>query len=1630
MSRSGLRGFFHSSFKRAWPKLVLNQTLCSAWVSEQTRPLLSALMAGVVCLVGFAHAQVQPGFPAFSPQDCQFGICVNLANNNIILTAPIRHKNGAFPFQADFVGNYYEINSPISTYSQWAPSLNVSGGQPQAQVNSFINSNFKVTYTGLTYNVPCQIGSGTTVEFYGWVLIDAGGTVRQLPDSDYSDFDNEGQSCLIGSGFTATTTDGSGITVTVAANGTTASSVIGKDGSQIIGTPITEVKDVHGNNASLSGSAFNDTFNLSALSFSSGTQTQGPFTWTDVEGASQKVSLGTSSETLRTNFGCSNIVEFPTTTTTQPTSITFADNTTESWTYNPTYGYPSDTDGRLSKITLPTGGTVLFTYGTGQNTIECTHFTSDNVTKLLGNGDKTTYTLSYLGSTMTNTVVNPGNNTTVYTFLTATQQILSVVRSLDYTYYCYNTAFSGCSAGSSGSPAFPVTELVTFHRLSGQTAYSATDTKFDAYGDVTYTAQYDVGGASPVYTKTITYGTCTSNCATPSPIITGLSNIQNRPGKIVTTQNGSTVAQSNMAYNSTGSLVQTWVWTGSSFLSQTNVNTYNSNGTPSTIYDLNNNKTVYGYLSGSYSRCNGLYPFPTSITNSGTGLVQSFTYDCGGGVPFSSSDPSGYVNGYATTYAYNSGSTGDPYWRKLGIQDPLSNTATYSYPNASTPNAGTLTAPITSSTTNSVTSTVDGYGRTINVQREQSSTGSHYDTVSKGYLWQTGGTFQLSTSQPCSVGSGTLCTMSHFSYIDPLGRTSVSNPTSNETVTNTFTPTGTTYYVLSTLTPPPAGENAKKTQTQYDGLGRVQSICHIGSTTSTGSGTPCPSGSYNGAVDVYTYTQGSGYTEVSVARAGTQTRSNYYDAMGRLYRNVTPEGGTWNYYFDSYSGCPSGWPAFNGRLIASKDPDGNLICYQYDGLGRTTLVNANGATCRHFYYDNTTGYFGAVPSGITLANQYGRLSEAATDTCSANTLITDEWFSYDADGRQTNNWRNTFGGSTLYYHSIATYFPNGQINTLQIANPSAYTLAFGLDGEGRWNTLTDTTASQNIVTGVNRFPAYNPEVVNLTGTTPDNDAYTIDTNTGRVKQYVFSVGNTPTTLKGVLSWNANGTLGSLVTTDGFDSGGSLTCADSYDDWARLTTFDCGLNNWGQQFSYDIYDNLTKTVLPQRTGTTWTPGYSSTTNQCTGCTFDSDGNTTSDGGGSNYWGWNEFGKQAWYNTSSTAPTCLTAGKCITYDAFGNFYSISTSGAYTDVWNLQAGVAYVNPDGLINLRVPAPGGHGIVEINGTTSGYNYLHGDWLGNARLLSSVVNDTEYDDRAYTPYGEQFTSYGLSASVYQSFAGMTADFNNGVQYETPNREFSVVGRWLSPDPSGQGGQWNRYAYPTNPNSANDPTGLASCQEENDCFDYNLGEDSWVGSTGEESYDYAENYPGAADPAYTDSNGSYVGSYNGEESCAGSTGCTVWNASGQDGQGEWEPIGNPDYIGFGTLVGLLELPGRLLNEAINNPAPNCGCNALAVTGTYVTVGRWMSTEELAQMQATGQVVESNLGGVTSVTVPPNPAAWTPAPGSNSVFVTFDVPASSVYAQTSNGWAKIYGPDSIFAEYYDITDMPEALNIAVP
>ncbi len=700
------------------------------------------------------------------------------------------------------------------------------------------------------------------------------------------------------------------------------------------------------------------------------------------------------------------------------------------------------------------------------------------------------------------------------------------------------------------------------------------------------------------------------------------------------------------------------------------------------------------------------------------------------------------------------------------------------------------------------------------MQTQQGPNSANYDTVAGSYSWS-GGYRTLATSLPCSQHLGNQCGTVHTEYHDMMGRVIQSATNSNETVTNTVSEND----VLGILSPAPAGENNKQVQQQFDGLGRLQYSCAIGN----GATTPCGqnTGSANGVTTAFSYTYGSGSSTVTQTRI-SQTRSKTYDAMGRVTQISTPEGGSRYDYYDSYSSCPSGYAGAKGQLAAVQDPNGNLLCYAYDSLNRVIGVNANSTTCRHFYYDNSTGYGGSIPSGVSAPmNPYGRMVEAATDNCSSGTLTTDEWFGYDKDGHITDMWEKT-PNSNQYYHSTATFFGNDSVNVLTLASPSLLSATYGLDGEGRLNALTMAEEVSNghlhvmgpgrtLVSNTTYNAASQPTNIAI-GTNTDQDSFVYDSNTGRMTSWTFQVGNTPSTQTGVMNWNPNGTLNNLAITDGFNAAGTQTCyynpssgaAKGYDDLGRLLTVSCGTNGaiWNQTFTYDQYDNLTK--YSAGPGISWMPGYSATSNHYTlgGATYDSNGNVTDDT--MNAYAYNEFSKLKSINAAGT--NCAIGGECIVCDAFGRAVEIDSGSASAEIWYTQLGkTAFMNGSTYNYSYWAGPGGSTLLDQN---DGYHFEHKDWLHNARVSSDVLEQSIIQDQAFAPYGEIYENFGSAGANENIFTGDTQDImsTGDCCFDTPNRELSAnQGRWLSPDPVGA--SWNTYAYTTNPNSFTDPTGL-------------------------------------------------------------------------------------------------------------------------------------------------------------------------------------------------------------------------------
>ena len=1278
------------------------------------RIVASVYIVIVTLLLPKSLVAQQSGIPTFGSGETHDIDTIDLMTLTPVLNIPLFSKPGLLPFDFQMsLSSSCSIGMDVSPYTYMECSVASALTAPSM-------TGISASATQTTQNW-CQGSSG--LAWYNilsnWVVLSADGLGSHYVGGSV-------QWCGGPTSFTGTAIDGSGYTLYVSLNTTTQTiteTVWDRSGNVVNlpeGLNAETETDPHGNTLKVNSGVYTDTFGLAAFTDAGNTT----FQWEDTNSNAHNISLVTGSGlTIERNLGCV-YTEHNGGPAVYYSGMSYPDGTNISFTMESGTGGSGTTTGRLGGFTLRTGGTVSYTYGALIQPNGCYAAGPaypSSLTRTTSDGS-TTYTMGgTLTTGLTTTVLDPGMNKTVYTFTgmystvtTAAPVVTQVQRyqntgtisSPSYTIVstdliCYNGTTSNCA---SAQVTYPVTQRDTYHTLGTMSTSSRVTETLDAYGNTTSITRYDFGATSYTTKTTTTYGSWNgSSCASIG------NYINDRPCDIVNQEvtGGHTynISESRYTYNSTGSLLTTYLWNGLTWLSNSTPNSYNPNGTVAHSYDVANNPTGYTYSPGSYTSCGSCtnYPFPTSV--SAGGLTISSTWNGTGGVKISDTDASGNT----TIYGYT-----DPWNRVTSIQDPLGSTVykTYSVNSISSTRAFL-------SSVNNTTITLDGYGRPINTQTQQGPDSLSYDTVSAAYSAVDSGNPKLhyvTTNIPCPEQLNGTCGGTNQVFMDMLNRVVWSStPATGEYVSTAYLQND----VLSVLGPAPSGENLKQVQKQYDGLGRLSSTCEI-STIVSGS-TPCgqANGTYSGVLTSTSYSSAAGSQTVSSTR-GSQVRIKTVDGLGRVISSTTPEGGTVTSYYDTVpSTCSGGAVPYPGKLIESLFQDGNWSCYEYDSLGRVTAITGviPGSTtlCRRFYYDNSNGATGTIPSGITISYPYGRLVEAETDACNTwplttASIITDEWFSYDKDGHMTDLWELT-PHSAQYYHSRAAFAGNGIITSLQLVSPSLYTMNYGLDGEGRWDTLSQNSTS--IVTG----PTYPALMYNAAGqamevdlTAGDKDLFSYSAYTGNMSQYEFEVAGANQT--GVLMWNPNNTLQSLTITDGFNSGGSQTCASSYDDLARLAVFDCGSGNWGQDFGYDQYDNLTQTVMSGRSGSTWNPGYSSANNHVMGATYDASGDMTNDGG-MNVYGYNWFNKLAWTASSGT-PTCGTNGKCITYDAFGRMVEKSSGAAWSEIWYTQVPGSQINMSGATaNYGYwPSPG-RGTFVASGTNM---FLHQDWLGNDRI--------------------------------------------------------------------------------------------------------------------------------------------------------------------------------------------------------------------------------------------------------------------------------------------------------------------------
>jgi RHS repeat-associated protein len=1383
-----------------------------------------AILPLLVIIVAFpfaASAQVATGTPPFG----SFGggpDIINLANLNAHWTIPALNKPGRgtnFTYDLSYdTSLWYPVTAGSTT--SWQPVYNWGWRGATEVATGYVS--YSAVPASCRYFDPIRKVYWTVYyeNYSNYVYHDAYGRFHP-----YTFTTSQGQpNCHIAAyGATGVATDGSGLTMTVPIPGNSTTATVTTTAGTVFNPPMSfgtgsgNFTDRNGNEVTADGTGkIYDTLSSTTPVLTvtgTGTPTDPMvFTYAAASGASAAYTMKYTTYTVQTNFGC-GIVEYPATSNSLVSEIDLPDynpstnpNSKYTFAYEQTPGVPANVTGRLKSVTLPTGGTITYNYTGGNNGIICADGSAATLTRTTPDGTWTYAQVKNAGAASTTTVTDPQSNQTVIQF----QGIYETERDayqgsspgtlLLRTNTCYNGSTSPCNGTAFTLPITRRTETIQLGGLQCK-----HDRFWNSFGMLTEADDYDYasGGPGLLLKKTlITYASLGSNLNAFTQTVTTCNGTGSSPS---CNNSGTVVAQTNYNYDETTPAATSGIAQHASVSGSrgnlTSINypvsgltahfTYWDTGSPNTQQDVNGATTTFNYSSTNNAYCQ--MAFPTSVSEP-LSLSRSMTWNCTGGVLTSVTDENSKTT--TTTYA------NDPYyWRPDSVTDPTGAAVSFCYGLLSS-STGTCTRNPTqvestlnfNSNNSSADSlmTVDGLGRPILQQTRQAPSSGNFDSAETAYdslgrlYWTTlpySGTAGQTNSSAPSVNN----------HYDALGRiTSTAYVPGGGSVSYSYTNND----VLVTIGPAPSGENTKQRQLEYDSLGRLTSVCEL--TSAAGSGSCGQNTAQTGYWTKYAYDalgNLTGVTQNAQPGGAAQTRSYSFDGLSRLTSETNPESGTTTYTYDSATGCTG---TFSGDLVKRVDAAGNVTCSTFDALHRVTSINypsgpnMSVTAMKMFYYDAPY-----PPQAQPASNTLGRLASAGTcqnPTCAGN-WITFEDFSYSARGELTDvyEWTANSGG---WYHVAQSYWASGAPSQLS-GSIGLPTVSYGVDGEGRTSAVS-ASSGQNPVTGVTFNAGSLPTQVNFGS--GDTDIFAYDSNTLRMTQFKFNVGAQPQTYIGAATWNANSTLGQLAITDPFNGADTQTCTYAHDDLTRIAGANCGAAA-AQTFSYDPFGNISKSGSPY----SFQPTYSAATNRMTSLpgftpTYDANGNLLNDN--SHAYTWDADGNSV-----------TVDGVALTYDALDRMVEQNRSGSYTQIVYAPTGgkLALMSGQSLVKAFIPLPGQATAVY---TSSGLDhYRHSDWLGSARLTSSPTR-TVLSTTAYAPFGE---TYAQSGSADLSFTGQNSDTVSG-DYDFLFREYSMQGRWASPDPAGLGAvdptnpqSWNRYAYVlNNPTNLVDPLGLDDC----------------------------------------------------------------------------------------------------------------------------------------------------------------------------------------------------------------------------
>jgi RHS repeat-associated protein len=1160
--------------------------------------------------------------------------------------------------------------------------------------------------------------------------------------------------------------------------------------------------------------ALTDTLGQSVTASGNGSTQPITYTYTSAAGSQVTATVNYTPVTIQTNFGCPGVAEAGPYADYLPGSLALPDGTSYNFTYEVTPGdihTPHYVTGRLASVTLPTGGTISYTYTGGNSGVICADGSPAGLTRTTPDGTWT-YTRSGSAPAWTTTMTDPQGNQTVMNF----QGIYETERQayqgstsgtlLQTVYTCYNGAAHPCNNTAISLPIAQIT--VTNAWASGQT--SQTVSSYNTYGLPTEVDEYGYGSGSvgSLIRKTLTSYASLGN------------NINDRPSSVAVYAAGASNPSSQTTYNyDQGSVTATsgtpqhvsvsgargnvttttYNVTTSSTISTTT--TYFDTGMEQTRTDSNGNQFTYAYGSASCGNS-----FATSISMP-LSLSWSQTWNCNGGLIASKTDE----NVQVTNYSY------DLLNRPAQINYPDGGWDLMSYTGANQLDSYkgiTDTTPSMSCTSCTHTQrNLDSQGREstsvlVSDPEGQTTASTSYDSLgrtqktSSPYRSTSDPTYGFTTGVYDALDRATSVTHQDGNVVNSYYGSDVGTHGGANSQLCSSSTYGLGYPFLS------VDEMAMKHQGWSDGLGREIEADEPDSSNNMTLGT------------CYAYDALGNLTQ---AVQGNQTRTYAYDMLSRKTSETIPEAGTTNFYYTT-----SGGSLCSGNVTAPcrrTDARGITTTVSYDALNRTTSKSYSDSTpTANFYHDEAT--VTVAGSQYTLTNTKGRLSHTSASSGSAMTLNSydkmgrtqDLWqctpyncssasiwnvhYSYDLAG-DTPSWKNADGNT--FTHTISNARRITQITSSVNDSTHPGTLAQNIKyaPHGAVNSLqngcagTGCTQRQETYDYNNRLQAVRIQLG--TSATPNG-------NSCFVYNYYHGVGN-PTSCA-IPSQGSSGNNGSAMGhyfQDTTNPGLGHTISYSYDNMMRLgASVAAGSSAHNLTFSYDRYGNMTCSTNQNTNGPCPNYSFNASTNQInnTGFTYDAAGNLTADGTGTgtHTYHWDAENRLTSIDNGSTAT--------YTYNALGERVEKNVAGAYTEYVYHPSGeeVGENNRSSWMQI-IPLNGRHLAHYQNGAY----FMHTNSLGSTSQVTDYTGNMA-QDQLYYPWGQEWSMVGTS--VEKRFAKLRHrdETETGLD-PTHYRMFSSTqGRWLSKDPvPGQPctpQSMNLYAYVQNtPTKFVDPKGL-------------------------------------------------------------------------------------------------------------------------------------------------------------------------------------------------------------------------------